>query len=605
MVVADRRIGTEGERVGIVRMAAKGILPGLLAVVGIASTTSAQTPACGATDRHWNPVEVPAAPVGSGPVYYVDGASGRDSNSGTSEATAFKTISRAVDLGGPGVTVRIKAGHYREQVNVTKSGTPTQRFVIGAFGNGEVVIDGSPEVAWAPLSATVWQAPVPSIGVVAVVADGKPLRMELSAAAVTPGSWARQDATMYVSLPDGGAPAAHDTLVIGDYDVREETTVYLNPASYTTLYGLTMRGASKNVLNVWGTNVRVEKCRILFAGKNGISIFDYSTIASSDTEIVKDEIAWNMMKNWPRGRAPWAVAGGGWGMGAVSNGTARTLYQGNVVHDNGGEGLGAYGGEGGTIYRDNVVGDNWSVDIYVDNQPNVTVENNYLYSHEPDATADSYNAQVPAAPEQGYRILKRLRPECVMTADEAGSSSDGQSHLTDVMIRNNVMVGCRDGYIHSPDAPGSGMKNVTLIGNTIVAPRTVVASDLPTDGPLHGIGLREGANRGTVIRDNIVYGFGAPGTALLTSIPAGVTLDHNLWFGGEGAPASPGDVDANPAFVDPADIEDPLTKRLQPGSPAIGKGAAMATLSADYQFCPRDPTPDLGAFEFGSPATKP
>ncbi len=316
------------------------ILLGLLVIGVMASTVSGQTPACGATDRHWNPAEVPVAPVGSGPVYYVDGAAGRDSNSGTSEATAFKTIGKAVDFGGPGVTVRIKAGLYREHVYVTKSGSAAQRFVIGAFGNGEVVIDGSPEVAWTQLSAAVWQAPAPSVGAVAVVVDGQPLRMELSSAAVTPGSWARQDSTIYVAVPGGGSPAAHDTVVIGDYDVHEETTVYLNPASYTTLYGLTMRGASKNVLNVWGTNVRVEKCRILFGGKNGISIFNYSTIDSTDTEIVKNEIAWNMMKNWPRGRAPWAVAGGSWGMGAVSNGAARTLYQGNVVHDNGGEGLG-------------------------------------------------------------------------------------------------------------------------------------------------------------------------------------------------------------------------------------------------------------------------
>jgi hypothetical protein len=562
---------------------------------------SSQASTCGAPDRHWNRAEVPVAPVGSGRTYYVDGLAGNDSNGGTTETTAFKTISQAVGFGGPGVTVRVKAGLYREHVYVTKSGSEAQRFVIGAFGNGEVVIDGSPKVTWTQLSSDVWQAPVPSVGVVGVVVDGEPLRMELSSAGVTPGSWAREGSTIYAAVTGGGSPAARDTLVIGDYDVREETTVYLNPSSYTTLYGLTMRGASKNVLNIWGTNVRVEKCRVLFGGKNGISIFNYSTTASSDTEIVKNEIAWNMMKNWPRGRAPWAVAGGSWGMGAVSNGTARTLYQGNVVHNNGGEGLGAYGGSGGTIYRDNVVGDNWSVNIYVDNQPNVTIENNHLYSHRPNAAADSYNAQVPAPPQQGFRILKRLRPECMMTGDERGSSSDGQAHLSDVVIRNNVMVGCRDGYIHSPDAPGSGMKNVTLVGNTIVLPQTVEGSDEPSDGPMLGIGLREGSNGGTVIRDNIVYGFGVSGTGLLSgTIPSGVTLDHNLWFGGDGAPGSTGDVTASPGFVDAADIDDPLTKRLGSASPALGKGEAVAGLTMDYQFCPRAQPPDLGAFESGS-----
>jgi hypothetical protein len=86
-------------------------------------------------------------------------------NAGTDEAAPLKTIQRGADLVGPGDTVLIKAGVYRECVMVRTSGTYSaattsmgwhlaNRILISAYGDDPVVIDGStnvPSAAWTPV----------------------------------------------------------------------------------------------------------------------------------------------------------------------------------------------------------------------------------------------------------------------------------------------------------------------------------------------------------------------------------------------------------------------------------------------------------------------
>ena len=50
-------------------------------------------------------------------VYWVDGTNGNDSNNGTSEATAFKTIAKGLAMAGSPNwvdTIKVKAGTYDE-----------------------------------------------------------------------------------------------------------------------------------------------------------------------------------------------------------------------------------------------------------------------------------------------------------------------------------------------------------------------------------------------------------------------------------------------------------------------------------------------------------
>jgi hypothetical protein len=88
---------------------------------------------------------------------WVDGVNGDDANDGLTAATAFRTIQRAADLAGPGTTVHIKPGIYRETVWPARDGHAGAPITFVAEGGpGTVVIRGSEpasSLAWTQLKA--------------------------------------------------------------------------------------------------------------------------------------------------------------------------------------------------------------------------------------------------------------------------------------------------------------------------------------------------------------------------------------------------------------------------------------------------------------------
>jgi Calx-beta domain/Right handed beta helix region len=589
----------------------------------------AQVPACGATDRYFDSTETPVAPVGAGRVFYVDAAGGNDANDGLSEAKAFKTISRAVGGSGapigPGDTVRIKTGRYRERPTITKSGTATARIMIGAYGNGPVVIDASPAVTgWTLYSGQIYKAK-PGFFPTAVVVDEEPLLPEFSTGALVEGRYYYNSGSgdLYVWAPGGGSPATHDVGVILDDAYADG--VHLNQASYVTLYGLTVRFAAGHGVLILGNFVRLEKNRVIFNGNAGISAYEYGGITCTNAEIIKNEIYHNMLRNWPRGRYKW----GGWGSGFGGT-SPNLLLQGNLVHKNGGEGLLVYASSGGVVFRDNILYDNWSSNIYVDNTPNVVVDSNFSYCHAPNPN-DLHNNGDPSPGDNSS--LKRLRPEGIMTADENYSLTP-PANLSNVTISNNVIVDCRHGITHYGPASGSALKNVKILHNTIVVPDAKV----PGETTFSGIQLssNEGNNTGSIIRNNVVYGGEATTWLLEGQIDAGLadsfkglSIDHNLWFHRlntkpfhwgvnwsddwtpsqwralAGTAHGAGDVNADPKLVDATNLADVTTK--EPGSSSPAFGAAIATgVTKDHDFCTRSATaPTLGAFEVAGSAPPP
>jgi hypothetical protein len=496
-------------------------------------TTGIAVPVFGDTREPAYPWTIPTEPwKGEGPAartFYVDGAHGDDRNDGRSQKAPFRTLGRAVaESGAPveaGDRVLVKAGLYRERLALTKHGVPGRPIVVSTFGDGEVIVDASaPVIGWTRAAGEVYRAHVGFVPV-AVVVDGQPLFPEPAASALDPGRW-HYDAgsgDLWVRCPRGGNPEGREVGVVKDDEYQDG--VSLHDASDVVLFGLTVRFAGGNGLAVLGDRVRVERCRALFNGKAGISVYPYGATASTDVALVRNELYQNVLRNWPRGR----YKDGGWAMGAVSHGTPHVRFEGNVSHRNGGEGLGAYGGAGGSTFRDNVSFDNWSVNLYVDNQPHATVERNLVYCHDPDP-ADLYGNGDPD-PGDGHNV-RRLRPIGVMTADEKYGTSP-PANLRDVRIVNNLILNCRRGLDHYAQAEGSGLKEVRILHNTIVVPEG--------DGPDEAfVGIRVpyngGQNAGTTYRDNLVYA-SHKGTRLLWGDPpragdrfAGLAFDHNLWF---------------------------------------------------------------------------
>ena len=91
--------------------------------------------------------------------FYVDDATGSDSNDGLSLGNAFKTIQAGADAAFAGDTVLIRGGTYREEVSVPRSGNSSDPIVFQAYNNEEVVISGADLVTgWTNFSGDVWVA---------------------------------------------------------------------------------------------------------------------------------------------------------------------------------------------------------------------------------------------------------------------------------------------------------------------------------------------------------------------------------------------------------------------------------------------------------------
>ena len=88
---------------------------------------------------------------------------GSNGNPGT-EDRPFKTISRAADIAGPGDTVTVHAGTYREWINPKRGGeSDANRITYQAAPGEEVIIKGSEIIEdWEPTSGTVWKTVIPN-----------------------------------------------------------------------------------------------------------------------------------------------------------------------------------------------------------------------------------------------------------------------------------------------------------------------------------------------------------------------------------------------------------------------------------------------------------
>jgi len=86
-------------------------------------------------------VEAPASYILPPATYWVDAANGKDSNDGTSEETAWKTITKAANTLTAGQTVYIKGGTYYERIIPVNSGAEGSYITYAANPGDTVVID--------------------------------------------------------------------------------------------------------------------------------------------------------------------------------------------------------------------------------------------------------------------------------------------------------------------------------------------------------------------------------------------------------------------------------------------------------------------------------
>ncbi|MEI7891135.1 MAG: right-handed parallel beta-helix repeat-containing protein [bacterium] len=591
----------------------------------------------------------------TGDTFYIDGINGSDTYNGlaptfTSGTTGpFKTIGKCFDryrsnnlVGGD--VVKIKAGIYRGSIALqftapqVSSLTEAKPLEVGPYGDGEVIIDpSSTPQSWTAYDSNIFSADWPnatySPQAVVMNNDFKSWRDKQALADLTTtGLWFFDVATRKIYVNTGGIdPLTLDPIITYNNVSAEQYAISTNGYPYLHFYGLTLRGAARYGFTDYpgSIGIKLENNTIKWNNGNGARIFGTRGV------VRKNHIWGNMLYNWPRGRR-WA-ANGGWGQGLTVGGYG--LAEGNVVHDNGGEGMGVYGGTGHVVFQDNISYDNWSVGLYLDNAEYCTFQRNLVYSNNPSESDIVEDWQLPqwiidagtgTVSAETDKIRARQRQEGIMAGDEFATNPT--AHSIGFKALNNIIIGARRGITTYGQAAGAGLNNYVFAGNTIVMP-TVGSSY----GDYAGIAIYASTNNAnSVIKNNIIYGNTPIGpkpdytvSALVkfgsNAAMSGVDFDSNLYFSENlAAPFKAGaypsealynfaewknylssgyDADsiyANPLFTGTAGSFVATDYLLSLGSPAINVGANVLDIATDFNDFARSGLQDMGALEFGS-----
>ena len=358
-----------------------------------------------------------ASPALAAGTFYVDAnhPNGSPAGPGTVD-NPYSTISTAAAAqGGPGTTIIVKPGIYREQVTVGASGVAGSPFVIRASEPG-VVIDGadlfSDTNRWTPFLGTVYLASAVTWQPNQIHVDG--VRLVATAAGTTPDAIPPQaflyvpGQGLYVNL-GGDNPGAHQTHV-----GRRSNGFRVSGRSYVNVEGFQVyRTQDKGIYVLGGsTNVRVIGNQVTASFAQGITL-----IASTDCVVGSNVVFGN----------------GDHGI-LMSTGVTGTRIEWNESYQNARVGVRAANGLYMTGSSGNtIVGNRWHHNQDTGEQFSASANNNLSL----------YNASWSNG-DHGY--------------DHLGSS--GVNHCGDVAWSNY-----KDGFSFEGNAPGCNMSNCISTDN--------------------------------------------------------------------------------------------------------------------------------------------
>ncbi|MCK5643188.1 MAG: right-handed parallel beta-helix repeat-containing protein, partial [Gammaproteobacteria bacterium] len=242
----------------------------------------------------------------------------------------------------------------------------------------------------------------------------------------------------------------------------------------------------------------------------------------------------------------------------------------SIVRQNWGEGINYWLSPNGGDCYDNLVYDNYALQIYMDRAIDVTVERNLIYFS---TSSEFYRG---GSPSSGIVI-----------------NNETNTHLSDnLMIRNNFILGCYAGI--DQWATNYPVTDMAIINNTII------------DCDEYGIRLL-GTSSQTNLRckNNIVYQ--TSGDVVYVETSNGWTFSHNCWYGGgtvDGDAVSGDDVTSDP-LLDRGDTKGPGELdawhfKIDSGSsPCIGAALEDSDSPVDDYYGTTRSDDDMGGHEYG------
>ncbi|HVV48114.1 MAG TPA: right-handed parallel beta-helix repeat-containing protein [Polyangia bacterium] len=517
-------------------------------------------------------------PSATGKTYYADPVNGNDSYDGSSFTFVSgttgpkKTAGAAMKNAKAGDTVLLGGGLYREYPTISASGKAGSPITIGSYGHGTgaPVIDGGLQAAsWTKYTAqgqtTVWQTSTASLSklsqfpVLGIYVNGPngesalkevihgqvtkydsdPLPANQTQANITDNSnnwyFDKSGKVLYAdfggSLGTGDPNQADVSILYNSHDSGNAEPLLNLASDYLSFIGITVRAASWSGVYLQGNHVSFDQCDVKFSGGGGFSW------GGDSNSVTRSRIWMNVLDNWPRFNN--GNTGGGWPGALVfqtaTNGTAR----GNAVYQNGGEGIIFYDTEKGytgtgNLVANNVVYDNFSVNIYTDNTQGVTVEQNFVFNHPRDAS-QTFAGLLTTSPGYNEDFGRRLSPVGIALADEPGSAYDGQAHLANITVINNIVVGADralEDYDDGTSGVGHGLKNDLIANNTLVVGLTPLPGGFTSYGWSNG--SNPGADMNSFVENNVIVVQNSGDFFESTSangIGAGITNDYTLYTG--------------------------------------------------------------------------
>ena len=342
------------------------------------------------------------------------------------------------------------------------------------------------------------------------------------------------------TLGDGNPNGADISILFDSYasGAGHALLIYLGKGhDYFKFIGLTIRAGSWSGVYTESNFHTFDHCDIKFNGGAAI-LFSYSGTGAGQRQHRAHE---PHLDEHPQQLAALQQRQhlGGWPAAIAWSSQMNGLSEGNVSYLNGGEGMTVgnsdLAGKVSTnnVVRHNIVFDNFSVNMYVNNTENVLIEQNFVFQHPRD---DSQTFDNLFAVSKGYSedYGRRVTPPNVVMGDEPGSAYDQQGHLSHITFINNIVAGGKFHFLDYDDGTMGpmhhGLKNCVIANNTWVLGATPVPGQSGY-GWLHLVNMD--ASTASLIQNNVFVT--ATSDDQFAKVPkatgTGIDNDYNLYAG--------------------------------------------------------------------------
>jgi parallel beta-helix repeat protein len=239
--------------------------------------------------------------------YYVDAKNGNDSNNGTSQSSAWKSLEKLNTFPfQPGDTILFKRSEtWREQLNLPSSGAEGRPIILDAYGAGDLpVISGAdvlPPGTWnSSPSANIWQARVFTEPNVVIFDGAKGHKQTALENLKQPTDWLWSAGTLYVFAPTNPGQA----FTKGGVEAGARmSAINLSGRSYIAIRNIQVTGANAAPYalgsNIWAIaparkgpppgNLEISHCVVTNSAGDGIhlegashSIVDANLVANNE-----------------------------------------------------------------------------------------------------------------------------------------------------------------------------------------------------------------------------------------------------------------------------------------------------------------------------------